>query len=321
VKKDENNPDIEEENIIVGPGKLLLQARESLGLSVEDVAKKLNFRIALVNDIEADIFDNSLSKTFNRGYLTNYARLVGLPPADILFKFEQLTGESTKHSVMQSFSRSTEKQAESNIIMWISYGVIALLIGSTVMWWLQDINTDNAPQSQLNSATVLDENKPSSPTNSTLENEDIDPTSIHIDSDYSEQNNTLITEDNILENSDEFDNSDSLDNVDSPKGLSSDTLLTTNIEKPNTVIEQPSNFMRAVFTFSGDCWVNIYDGNDERIAWGIKKAGYVMELNAVPPLKVTVGKPELVAITVDDIDVDLSAHSIGNIAKFTLPKS
>jgi cytoskeleton protein RodZ len=75
----------------------------------------------------------------------------------------------------------------------------------------------------------------------------------------------------------------------------------------------------AVFTFSGDCWVNIYDASGERIAWGIKKSGYVMSVEGVAPLEVTLGKPELAIIEFNGQLVDLSGFNAGNIAKFTLP--
>jgi cytoskeleton protein RodZ len=76
-----------------------------------------------------------------------------------------------------------------------------------------------------------------------------------------------------------------------------------------------------VFTFSGDCWVNIYDATGERIAWGVKKLGYVMTITGKAPLKVTLGKPELAAIAFNGKQVDMSSFNVGNIAKFTLPLS
>ena len=60
-----------------------------------------------------------------------------------------------------------------------------------------------------------------------------------------------------------------------------------------------------MFTFNGDCWVNIYDATGERIAWGVKKLGYVMTITGKAPLKVTLGKPELAAIAFNGKKVDM----------------
>lgn len=73
------------------------------------------------------------------------------------------------------------------------------------------------------------------------------------------------------------------------------------------------------FYFRGDCWVNIFDATGERIAWGVKKADYTMNIKGVPPFKVTLGKPDLVSISFDGIPVDISQFGAGQIAKFELP--
>ena len=98
---------------------------------------------------------------------------------------------------------------------------------------------------------------------------------------------------------------------------------TTDIEPiDNESIAQSSavvNKTPVTFYFNGDCWVNIYDATGEHIAWGVKKADYVMNIEGVAPFTVTLGKPELVTITYDGDDIDMSQFNRGNIAKFTLP--
>jgi len=74
-----------------------------------------------------------------------------------------------------------------------------------------------------------------------------------------------------------------------------------------------------VFTFAGDCWVNITDATGERVAWGVKKTDYVMTIKGVAPFNVTLGKPELGTIDFAGQNVDMSQFNAGNIAKFTLP--
>ena len=100
--------------------------------------------------------------------------------------------------------------------------------------------------------------------------------------------------------------------------LNQDNATTDNIAVEETVMVE-AMLDRAVFTFSGDCWVNIFDANNERIAWGIKKLGYVMVIEGKGPFRVTIGKPELVSITFNDMPVDMEQYNSGNIAKFTLP--
>lgn len=105
------SPEVEEIKVdVIGPGSLLSEARVQSGLSIDDVANKLNFRVMLVKNIEADIFDKTLPDTYNRGYLKNYAKLVNVSIPEVIEiyeKFHIFQGEGTK---MQSFSRGTMKK-------------------------------------------------------------------------------------------------------------------------------------------------------------------------------------------------------------------
>ena len=110
----------------VGPGRMLTEAREAIGLSQQQVADKLNFRTTLVQNIEADKFDLNLPAAFNRGYLKNYAKLVNVAHEGILNSYDQLGVAQRQCAEMQSFSKGTEKQAEHNMLMWITYFILAL---------------------------------------------------------------------------------------------------------------------------------------------------------------------------------------------------
>ena len=73
------------------------------------------------------------------------------------------------------------------------------------------------------------------------------------------------------------------------------------------------------FTFDDDCWVNIKDATGEAIAYGVKQSGRVMEIQGVPPVAVTLGKPDNVRISVNGDPVDITAFQNGQIARFSLP--
>ncbi|MCI2282906.1 DUF4115 domain-containing protein [Colwellia sp. MSW7] len=294
---------------VVGPGQMLSEARQSLSLTTEDVAKKLNFKTRLVENIEQDLFDQKLPRTYNRGYLRSYAKLVNVDVIDVLSAYDMLGVAEVQRSEMQSFSNLTEKQAEHSRLMWFSYFIVAILCGLMILWWQQepklsvdekisaDLQASSTPAAVLNTeAEVL---VPSKQTSSTqTPNDEVDPVELVIDSADSDQENIPNTTNEAL---------DDLTEDQSINTISKDD------KQPDVVIST------AVFTFSGDCWVNIFDATGERIAWGVKKSGYVMTVNGQAPLKVTLGRPELATIMFDEQPIDMSTFSKGNIAKFTLP--
>jgi cytoskeleton protein RodZ len=298
---------------VLSPGAMLSEARKALSLSQEFISSKLNLKIGLVEDLENDIFDPSMPITFNRGYLANYAKLVGVEVEDILASYDALDAATIQRSEMLSFSKETSKQAEHSRVMWLSYLIVAVFIGLTVLWWLQE-----SRQQSDGSSNVL-------PTTTTAPAEAVsnDIATLNLESSSLADEPTPVN-DNVLliEKKDEAE-------------LALDTTTKALIDEANVDLNASANIVvndvsqpaepkvaaisTAVFTFKGDCWVNIYDATGERIAWGVKKSGYVMTIQGIAPLRITVGKPELASIVFNDQPVDMSAFNVGNIAKFNLP--
>jgi len=73
------------------PGQLLVASREHRGLSQSDVAKFIRLSLQTVKDLEKDEYTHIGVRTFVRGYLCTYARLVHLPESRVLEAFDALT--------------------------------------------------------------------------------------------------------------------------------------------------------------------------------------------------------------------------------------
>ncbi|MBA6264130.1 RodZ domain-containing protein [Colwellia sp. Bg11-12] len=307
-----------EEVNVMGPGQILSEARNKAGLTQQDVADKLNFRLSLVDEIESERFDTSLPETFNRGYLRNYAKLVNVSQDDVIVSYQQLNIAKAQASKLQSFSKGTEKLAESNRIMWISYFILAILIGSSVVWWMQNNKEQDQPQTfqedveiKITKSVTKKNEQPDSlaepqVTESLVAKVDIDNDNIvEAPAAPSIVLNQEITDTSTLEADTESRNVAEQTEVNTASVSEAD--------------ETEVTLTNVTFTFSGDCWVNISDATGERIAWGVKKLGYVMKISGQAPFDVTLGKPELVAINFADEVIDMSQFNMGNIAKFTLP--
>jgi cytoskeleton protein RodZ len=308
----------DEIDVVAGPGRMLKAAREMRGLSEQQVADKLNFSIRLVRNIEVEIFNRDLPETFNRGYLKNYAKLVNISEDAVLNSYDQLAETQSQCAGMQSFSKGTEKQAEHNMLMWITYLILAMLITATVVWWFQSpldqpasIVVDTTEISAVKNNTTEQANLSNE---NSLKNLNTESNAESVDSLAS----VIKNEENA--NVDNIDKTATLDaeNISSSRDLSNAQVTLTN---DNTVDESALSALNAdvVFTFTGDCWVNIFDATGKRIAWGVKKSGYIMLITGQAPFSITLGKPELVQIDYNDLPVDMTAFNAGNIAKFSLP--
>jgi len=314
--------ELSEDMEVIGPGQMLADARKKKGLSQEYVAEKLNFRLSLLQDMESEIFDKSIAATYNKGYLKNYAKLVNISVDEVMSSYEMLGVAEKQCAEMQSFSNITEKKAQNNRLMWISYLILAVLVGSTLTWWLQEnsFQKDNQNQATINN----DSSK------AVVSDEKTTEKIILASNDFAKEliedvGLDIIAEDNLIEDISAEPASDLGLNVSDSgnliqKQIETNELLNSELIKTSTDKKITANIpVTVIFTFAEDCWVNLYDGTGERIAWGIKKAGYVMTVSGQSPWNVTLGKPELVSINYDGKDVDMSQFNVGNIAKFSLP--
>lgn len=77
------------------PGLLLRNRREAAGLSIEHVASQLHLLKSVVSSLEADCYDRIRGETYVRGYLRNYARLVGLDGEELLTHYPARPAAST----------------------------------------------------------------------------------------------------------------------------------------------------------------------------------------------------------------------------------
>ena len=120
----------------VGPrdiGATLRSARESAGFSVTDVAERLRLSRHHIENLEAERFDLFPVAVFLRGYLTSYARLLGIDADPLLEEYDRRGfGPPQLHS--QDTSRESPRSSEFTVTV-TTIVVIAVLIVLSALWW------------------------------------------------------------------------------------------------------------------------------------------------------------------------------------------
>lgn len=116
-------------------GSKLREARLNQGLSTEQVAERLNLRRAVIENLESDHFDTGVSPTFTKGYVKQYAKLMGLELEPLLKQFDDVVGIS--EAKLNSFSRRTMREATDHRWVYVTYLVATVIVASVVVWWFQ----------------------------------------------------------------------------------------------------------------------------------------------------------------------------------------
>ena len=114
-------------------GTTLRNAREAAGFSIADVADRMRLGRQHIENLEAERFDLFPVSVFLRGYLTSYARLLGIDAEPLLEAYDRRGfGPPQLHS--QTTAQATPRGSEFTVTI-TTLIVIAVLIVLSALWW------------------------------------------------------------------------------------------------------------------------------------------------------------------------------------------
>lgn len=303
------------------PGSLLREKRESLNLTQKQVAEKLRLRVTLIQSLEDNNFNIDKVKTFTRGYVRSYARVVGIEERVILASYDAYCGVEPQELDMKSFSKRTKRDAHNSRINYITFGVIAIVIGISSIWWYQNQSKDSLLAEASVSLSTQDQALDASQTHvivselpngvSSLEN--VEP--------------SLIIEPKTVLDLDEADlegpvliQHDQASNNQTTNTAAVVTPTTDTVEPKETSGQTEVTMPAITMSFTDECWIQVKDATGKTLAIGIKKRGQEVSLEGQAPFNVILGAPESVSMTFASEPVDLSRYTSGKVARFTLPR-
>jgi cytoskeleton protein RodZ len=296
-KNKNKNEEVEQIKVVMqGPGQILKEARERANLTTQDIADKMKLKKALIQNIEQDNYDIDISLTFIRGYLKLYAKHVKVSEKDILGAFETLSIQEKEPAKIQSFSGRVANQANDDKLMLVTYLIVAAVVASVVIWWLQRSPTITATESNSNnyvqavSQGIVQETLTpdvgtliSTPTGAVVLPDEITDTKNEVLLSTATKGQNIDSQ--SAENQSVFEKNE--DDIGTPAQQAD---ITTNMD--NEAVTP----VELIFKFSGDCWMNLSDATGENIAYGVKVKGRVMPVTGIPPFIVTLGAPEVVVL-------------------------
>ena len=151
------------ELVAPGPGERLRAARLSMNYDLAKIASELHLTTAVVQALEADDYDGVGARVFVRGYLRNYARIVGMPAESVLRQFdEKWPDEGLRNSMLKASPRLPADggpgRGLAGAMTWLLLlGVVVLFL----MWWRGYL--DELVPAQTMSETAVEEDATAEP--------------------------------------------------------------------------------------------------------------------------------------------------------------
>jgi cytoskeleton protein RodZ len=261
-----------------GPGPQLAQAREALGLSREEVARQLKLAVQQVEALEAGHYHRLPGAVFVRGFIRNYARLVGRDPDELV----RAAGETLPAPVARPELPPSQDIPfpTARAKRWPRYALAALLVAAVSaaleLYWLGPERKEEGAQAPaVPAAEPVASAAPAarSPAPEPVEARAVETT------------------------------------------MTASTAETLNDAPPAPPLPREASVELA---FEDDSWVEIRDREGAVIFSRLNRAGTRQRVSGAPPLSLVIGNAHGVKLRYEGEAVDLAAHMRADVARLRL---
>ena len=313
------------------PGQRLRAARERLKLTQHDVAEQLKLPKRTVIAIELDDYASLPNRTFARGYLRSYARVVKVSADEITAAYDQVTNRADERASLIVANLKNEPLFEGSafsIINSIIVGILILLLIVGAMWagerWLntrhqdssatpsviEPANTEVEPRSLASdmmananvhneSVTTSIESSPLNSTGADSEAEASQPAAPHVD-----VNMQPLVPASVEPNAKAA--APDSNEIKPAQPLSQPIVPSAPVAVASGV---PVNGISTIsMSFPGFCWVQIKDADGAILEEGTKTSGAVLNVQGRAPFAVRLGNPPSATLSFNGQTVDLSSY-------------
>ncbi len=294
-----------------GPGARLRAAREAAGLSLDQVAQQLKLAPRQVKALEDESFGELPGRTFSRGFVRNYARLLHLDAGDLLAHLpdaaqapalESPTLHSTGTMMAELPSSSAQKVGFSRWL--IPLILIACIVGAAAYeWYRGGLNNaeparpaagaaDRGAQDSARQAAPGTQGAPAAATPSVA------------------LSNPLASP------------SPGAPSVAEKDAASVDTgaavIAATPSDPAPPRSAADSDEPPLILTYQGPSWTEIRDARGQVVVSRLVAPGSVEPVKGAPPFDIVLGNAHVVTVAYRGKPVDLLPYTRQNVAHFTL---
>jgi cytoskeleton protein RodZ len=274
-------------------------------MSRDQVAATLRLPISTIVALEEERYDGLAPAAFIRGYLSGYARLVGLN-ADKLLAACEMRGCGDPTLAAQR-SPSLKKGRGETLLRWGSYSVLIGFIVATMVYWIANDDYANSDLATIPiNTSVVPHNDAG---------HDAAGAANPVQANAGTGSTRMVSE----AASGIKPGGPALTAFTAPPAAVSLTPSTDEaLGRTDAGAVDPAVWPTLELEFKADSWIAVRDADGKRLAWETVKAGSSRQLRGLPPLKVVLGNANAVRVTFEGERFDPSPYTSGHIARFVV---
>ena len=296
------------------PGQLLRLHREKLGLSADDIAKRVHLDINIIEAIEADSSEGMPSAIYVRGYLRSYAKTVDADADKIIELYNNDTPPAPPE-ILPEVKPPTQVSSNDKPVKAFTYLLTLGLVLLLLIWYqsnfVVEVDTNNIEESNIN-------------TPSNINGVDVTYVVINHDDDSWQSPDVNAEEIEAVEVSAESEDENELLKLQSfneEQTIEVSETENSELESPESDTETSgSGNDTLVMKLSSDSWVEILDSDNNKVFFNLATAGTTYTLKGNAPFDILFGFAKGVTLTFNGKPVDFESHSKNGVARFTLPE-
>jgi cytoskeleton protein RodZ len=294
------------DDMVVLPGERCRKAREAQGMTQAQAAQRLHLSLTYLQSLDADDYERLPEATFVKGYLRNYARLLGLPADEIANTFQQMVNDDVLDKPLQLPSITPPPSA------WRKPVLIALALAVLValLWALWPASGELPALPEKTPATEQDAEPENMNENAGAQSAEgavdgLDGLGTEGAPAGADLDDEGITGDGMQEGAFDIDPASDSQTQQSDDGSS---MLAAN------------GLDRLLLSFTSNCWIKVTDATGRTLRQGEQSGGASLMLDGEAPFSLTLGNAGAVdELRVNGSAVTLPTDSPGKVVRISVP--
>lgn len=312
----------DQQTLYAGPGKTLRQARVDLKLSIEEVALQLHLAPRQIDALESDDYENLPQPTYVRGYLRNYAHLLGLALEPLMDAYNRSQPNRAVAPAPIPTATNETSSGDGHIKL-ISFIVGAVVLGFAIAWWQ---GRQPAPAPENTPGTSVQTEPPAAVQNAAppvadnaapaaQERVKVPDAAREAKSEPPKAPMSALTKREPAKSVET-----------KPEPVKTAPVATVKprrvgvpIDTPSPSSALPSGNARVVLRATQDSWAEVRDAQGKRLLYETVPAGRMVSVEGTAPLSVFLGNVDGVKIEANGQPFNPARYRRGVIARFPVP--
>lgn len=282
----------------VSPGELLRRARESLNLTIADLAGQTRLSRGVLDALEKNDFSSLAMPVYVRGYFRKCAHVLNLPEDKLLQAYADWTGTPLKPQPLPvTVNEPPREYASPNrTLSWHYVLVIAVVIGAA-LWWFGsgDETTDTSPAAAAPPMTTLEIEPAPQPSEPLL----LPPAT------------EAAPAANSAEQAAAAAPGQDTASLPPPASATTPAASAATLEQASApaATQPPSGPATLQLNVSQASWVEVYDDDKKRLVYGLLQPGTEQRVAGKLPYQVVLGHPQGVRLSLGGKAIDLARYT------------